>query len=276
LKINRWICSMKTLVILPAAALAIYGGMQAALKNSKGMPIAGVKDSLENHSEMITIYGNDICTDKALDDADQITLNAVVKAVGATDCQEAVRRVTTKKELSLQNLGLTSTRVLGSFPTLETLYLEGNAISEVKGLDRLPRLRSLHLAQNKLKDVHSIAPLTKLEALFLTGNEIREVGSLAQLKELRILHLGGNLIRDVGPLGVNPALKQLWLHGNQIESFPSGAGFLKLTHLGVSANRIADLAPLASLPTLSFVDASENALSPLQCKKLRQTMLCRT
>ncbi|VFQ61764.1 unnamed protein product [Cuscuta campestris] len=147
----------------------------------------------------------------------------------------------TATSLQLVNHGLVVIPFLGTFMSLKSLNLSGNAIvritsgsvprglhvlnlsrnniSTVEGLRELTRLRVLDLSYNRILRIgHGLAYCSSLKELYLAGNKISEVEGLHRLLKLNVLDLRFNKIstaKSLGQLAANyNSLQSIYLEGN--------------------------------------------------------------
>ncbi|KAL5276626.1 hypothetical protein ACFFRR_002070 [Megaselia abdita] len=194
----------------------------------------------------------------------------------------------------LQNIhingGLLTRIEKGTFENLisaQIIDLSRNSISwiHLRAFVNLPNLGTLKLSQNQIEDVgmigRGIKDLISLKKLRLDKNQITSVpeGSFVDLENLAELHLNDNRIREIGygAFHRTPNLKTIYLHNNIIkrihpESFlqSSGSGVESIHLYHNEINRIDELRSiLDALPTLKFLDLSDNLLQAIPFGVLR-------
>ncbi|KAH8403583.1 hypothetical protein KR215_009972 [Drosophila sulfurigaster] len=171
--------------------------------------------------------------------------------------------------------------------SLKNLDLSRNGLNwiHLRALTRLPNLVSLKLSHNQISDVGMIGRIVKdlehLKKLRLDHNIIAviEDGSFVDLPNLSELHLNDNRITELqyGAFLRTPQLKTIHLHNNLIRRIHPES-LLQASGSGVEAvhiynNEIAHVealrALLDALPTLRFLDMSNNLLSELPYGALR-------
>ena len=96
-------------------------------------------------------------------------------------------------------------------PSVRSLFLQGNEITEVDGLQALTNLRDLVLDRNKIKAIgeHSFVGNRKLLELHLEDNRLRELSYISTLQSLQRLYLANNRIQDMAELDKLESLPQL-------------------------------------------------------------------
>ncbi|XP_055837767.1 protein artichoke [Episyrphus balteatus] len=171
--------------------------------------------------------------------------------------------------------------------SVKTIDLAKNGINwiHLQGLYRLPNLISLKLSHNDVSDVTMVSRLIKglgsLKNLRLDHNivNILSENSFVDLPSLTELYLNDNQITEIkyGAFYRTPNLKRVYLHNNHIkkihpESFlqKSGTGIENLFIYHNEIERVDELRSLLdSLPTLKFLDISNNNLESIPFGELR-------
>ncbi|MCL1794431.1 MAG: leucine-rich repeat domain-containing protein [Oscillospiraceae bacterium] len=83
---------------------------------------------------------------------------------------------------------------------LETLYANGNHISDLSPLSGLESLMTLHADDNDIEDLSPLGALTSLANLSLKSNRISDISALAPLSGLSSISLDENQITDFSPI----------------------------------------------------------------------------
>jgi Leucine-rich repeat (LRR) protein len=137
---------------------------------------------------------------------------------------------------------ITNARVFLHFPSLKSLELNDQNITDLFPLTQLPNLKILYLGNNGLTNAHldAFKDFNKLEELYLWGNKLESIHNLAHLTNLRALTFNNNKIKDISPI--------VSLH--------------KLYYLVGSTNEIEDIRPLAILEKnpITRIDFNYNPL----------------
>jgi len=104
--------------------------------------------------------------------------------------------------------------------------------------------------------------LTELNAL---GRAIRELAGLENCTSLRWLELGCNQVSDLSPISGLPALEELYLQGNALsdEGFGTLTNVDSLSTLDVGVNDLTGLVHLLALPSVQWVNVTDNNISSL-------------
>lgn len=128
--------------------------------------------------------------------------------------------LTSLKSLGLQSCGLSClaplAKSLSTLPSLETLILNHNAITDIAPLAAIPSLRSLHIGGNPIEDYAPLAGMPPLTALEIIGVGLQDLSPIANLISLETLILDNNQISDISPLEGLTALRHLRLQENSI------------------------------------------------------------
>lgn len=149
--------------------------------------------------------------------------------------------------------------------SLHWLDLSCNRIVDLEnaGLDNIPDLRTIKLQNNRLTSLPAyFAQLHTMRYLNISNNKLDTVPPvLCAMRSLVDLDMSFNSISVLPPeLGQLSALERLVVVGNQITGFPTEISALnKLKWVDCRRNAIADLAAVASLPSLVTLRADHNA-----------------
>lgn len=194
--------------------------------------------------------------------------------------EEAVR------EALDQPSGAITQERMGSLITLRKDGFPERKVVNLEGLQHAVNLQALYLPRNAITDLGPIAGLANLTALDVRENEISDFSPLASTSGMRFLAVTRNPYSSLGFLSYFPNLTRLMIGGGQVPAsaytvlsgFPnlvelylefadiSDPGFLGslsgLQILGLSFNRIRDLAPLrlAEKPGLHTLYLYQNDL----------------
>ena len=116
---------------------------------------------------------------------------------------------TNTAELDLSYSGLTDLSPLVSLPSLQTVFLNGNSITDLYYLEFSESRRTisyLDLSSNRLTDISSLRTLSSIVTLNLSDNNISDVTPLYALSTLRELYIGGNPLSDEAVTELNMCL----------------------------------------------------------------------
>ena len=152
-------------------------------------------------------------------------------------------------------------------PSLHTLELQDNRISDLQNLTILSRLKRLNLRNNQIIDIH-ISHLPSLEFLDLSFNQMTQIPPkwITQTDGLRIVNLSHNKLKHISPHAFQQVtLNHLDLAFNRLTTLHS-FGILKLSMMVISHNRMTTITDDAFThleQTLEDLDLSYNAFSHL-------------
>lgn len=168
--------------------------------------------------------------------------------VGDLDLSPLVRLPNLRALVIYADEPLSCPEVVGKLTSLRELTMDNCGLVDLTFLTPLQNLHTLSLSQNRITDVAPLASLHGLGYLSLFGNRISDLGPLASLKGLEYLLLSDNPIRDITPLAELKNLKKLWLNETLVEDLTPLAGLDQLTELYLSFSRVKDVSPLEGLP----------------------------
>lgn len=163
--------------------------------------------------------------------------------------------------ISLKYNRLTKMPDFSDLPSLKSLYLCGNRISEIGDL-RYPNLEVLSLGENQLTDLPPLN-LPCLKSLYLGKNRLTKISSL-NFPELEVFELHHNRLTSMLDLQL-PELVTLNLDNNRLTKLPSSdeLNFPKLRELSVRQNRLTQIkSPFGSL-CLRSIDLTGNCLTEI-------------
>ena len=164
------------------------------------------------------------------------------------------------QSLGLGGLGIEEVSALAGLP-LQSLRLDGNAVSDLSPLSGLTGLSFLTLADAQLTDIDQLAGLMNLTVLDLGGNRIADVSALAAMTELRWLNLGDNAVDDIGGMAELVKLESLNLGGNRIADVSALAAMTELRWLNLEDNAVEDIGGMAELVKLETLDLGGNRIA---------------
>ncbi|KAF7717572.1 Septation initiation network scaffold protein cdc11 [Penicillium ucsense] len=167
------------------------------------------------------------------------------------------------RRLVLRQKGLTSLQKLSQFcPRLEDLDVTENSIGQLSGVP--PSLRTLKISKNCLSNLTAWSHLTNLQYLDISGNDIQTLNGFSSLIHLRELKATDNKIRNIdGVLELN-GLLSLKLNNNLLKSVNfKGTELTRLRDLDLSHNRLESVHHIEWLPALTNLDLSANRLQCL-------------
>lgn len=171
-----------------------------------------------------------------------------------------------RKQLGLDTSEAITKEAMSGLYTLKAngTSVVATKITDLAGIEHATNLRYLDLSDNAITDVTLLANLTELVYLDLTFNsDLKDASPLGSLFKLNTLGLGGTKVKNLAFLSniatqqqANPqyALQRLYIGKVEIDTNEYGitdvspvAQLSSLSFLSAENNRIASLAPLASL-----------------------------
>mmetsp|Transcript_1892 Transcript_1892/g.6918 ORF Transcript_1892/g.6918 Transcript_1892/m.6918 type:complete len:399 (-) Transcript_1892:1018-2214(-) len=189
--------------------------------------------------------------------------------------------------LALEGRDYTAVPEVLAFTHLQTLKLQGNALSTLRPLGALSHLTSLDVSHNRLCDLLLLDPPATflrearlnsnniaaapagglgayakcLTALDLSDNKLTSTAGLEALAALRKLNLNRNAVSDnAQSLAKLEHLRLLALAGNALDSLEHVARIKTLSLLNVASNRLPSLDGIHTLLDLSELDATNNPI----------------
>ncbi len=145
--------------------------------------------------------------------------------------------------LNLSNNKISNLDFLKHFPNLTHLNLEYNQIQSLKALTPLQHLVTLRLHKNKIKNIDVLKHLTNLEFLTISENKIVDIDAVRYLKKLKNIDAWKNKIVDIRPLCEAQTLLTASLQFNDIGEIPEAIKQLtniKELYLGENAFMVDD------------------------------------
>ena len=161
------------------------------------------------------------------------------------------------RKISLESKELFTLHMLDEFcPRVEHLDINGNELGQINGAP--PSLRTLSIRRNCLSDMTAWGHLHNLQYLDVSGNQFSSLKAFSQLVHLRELVAEDNQITGLeGILELNGLLKLNVSH-NSIQSLRFGGCDLpRLTHLNCDDNSIQRISGLGQVPALQHLRLRE-------------------
>ncbi|VUZ42879.1 unnamed protein product [Hymenolepis diminuta] len=166
-------------------------------------------------------------------------------------------------------------------PKLSVLSLERNGIKSLIGLhlNRLPSIETLFLQDNALTNISGLAGLVNLRYLILDRNRIHKIHpkEFSSLSKLIELHLDDNRLRDIPPMEKLEGLEHFYLSANRLGKLECVLNNLKLlsklSQLSLYDNPLSKvthyrLIVLKHLPNLQSLDGIRYNLGEKAIAKL--------
>ncbi|XP_041832781.1 toll-like receptor 1 [Melanotaenia boesemani] len=201
---------------------------------------------------------------------------------------DAVSKLTYLK-FSGTGMNILPCRVLSALPSLETLDLSNNLLSEsgfwwfkCSHTSTFPKLRRLSLSKNRFSSLSQIAKnmqqMKTVESLDLSFNSINLDGDClwpAQLTELSLgnNNLGNDIFKYLSPNFMKIDLSKTGITAITHEDL---SGFTKLTHLKLSSNSIQVIPSTLAAPALISLYVDQNAITSITRESLAGLPLLKT
>ncbi|RAL01298.1 uncharacterized protein BO80DRAFT_406341 [Aspergillus ibericus CBS 121593] len=168
------------------------------------------------------------------------------------------------RRLVLRHKGLITLHRLCDFcPRLEDLDVAGNDIGQLSGVP--PSLRTLSIQDNCLSNLTAWGHLTNLQYLDVSGNELESLDAFSSLIHLRELRANNNRIRNIEGIFDLNGLLSLELRNNGLTTVDfSRADLTRLHDLDLSHNQLASVYNIDALPSLAAVNLSFNQLTEFE------------
>ena len=167
--------------------------------------------------------------------------------------------------LDVQRNSLTNLDGVGAYQQLTDLWGGQNTISGINAVTGCSALRSLSLPYNQVSDLSPLAGLANLDNVTLSYNQVTSLagGDWSALKLLRVLYLDHNAIHDLTPLSGHPYLNELYLAGNRISNLAPLSTLLNLRLVDLESNRVGTLATVdwSALAGLQYLYLSHNRIN---------------
>ncbi|NWT68670.1 TLR22 protein, partial [Prunella himalayana] len=162
----------------------------------------------------------------------------------------------------LGDLSLEHSACQGGWPSLQTLNLSQNSLSDLektsKSLSHLGNLIVLDISQNNFGEIPDVCEWPKLlKYLNLSSTQIPKVTNCIP-RTLEVLDVSGNNLKEFG-LQL-PLLKELYLTRNQLKTLPDAAPIPNLVSLSVRRNKLNSFSKeeFESFRRMELLDASDN------------------
>ncbi|MDD5308945.1 MAG: hypothetical protein PHU25_16640, partial [Deltaproteobacteria bacterium] len=175
---------------------------------------------------------------------------------------------------------------LGNNPLLKYLDASGGVLADTSSLAGLTGLEELNISSNhELQDISDLSGLTSLAKLAMRDTPIADISALSTLAELRDVDMSSSLVSDLSPLSTLTNLDTLDISKTKVGDVNALAGMANLKTLIMNGNVIYnieaisqdevlesidfqftlvdDIAPLATLTKLTWVNGTESNIADL-------------
>lgn len=146
-----------------------------------------------------------------LTEAQELEVDALMGAVGASTCAAAYTQLRSRTQLVLRNASLQTVNYLPVAENLQALFLSNNPITSVGVLNSLTRLTKLELNQTQVNQAAGIDQLRSLTSLDLAHTPVSDLSFLRSLPNLTTVNLRGTPIQNVRVLDQLPRLESAML-----------------------------------------------------------------
>ncbi|KAF7617684.1 hypothetical protein AFLA_006598 [Aspergillus flavus NRRL3357] len=165
------------------------------------------------------------------------------------------------RRLVLRQKGLITLHKLCDFcPRLEDLDVSSNSIGQLSGVP--PTLRTLRISHNCLSNLTAWGHLVNLQYLDVSGNELESLDGFSSLIHLRELKAEDNNIRNIEGIFELDGLLSLKLRNNSLTTVDfEDSELVRLEELDLSHNQLMSIQNIESLSALSNLDLSFNQLA---------------
>lgn len=187
------------------------------------------------------------------------SLEAVVREkIAKTSGDILVSDVIGIKSFDASLKGISSLEGIEYFLSANTIFLNGNQISDISPLVKLQKnLDELWLDHNRIENIELLANL-HLKYLLLGYNGVSDMSFLKNLTSLKWLRIEANDIADISFLHDLQSLQYLYLATNQIEDISVLANLTQLEEVNLDGNQLTQINVLLDLPNLKTVSLKNN------------------
>ncbi len=148
-------------------------------------------------------------------------------------------------------------------PTLVTLNLSNNYLSDLSGIESLEALTNLDISDNLITDLTPLTKMQQLQELWMRNNTPSNIKKLSSLKNLIALDISGCQLASLSVVNDFPALISLSANNNQIASLST---FKKqVEELYINYNPLVDISPLANQKALHTLEVVGTQVSDVSC-----------
>ena len=173
--------------------------------------------------------------------------------------------VTSSNEVNCEHLSISALGDLTPFPSVRTLNLSFNPLTNLEGCDCLPNLRTLHAYCCLISSLDALSHCAKLETLNLQQNGVKVLGfGMLGLRNLRRARLDRNALTKLENLDSCAMLRFLDISFNNLTSLQGIAGLQCLEELRVNNNKLTSLSGLRALPSLKILSLARNQITSLE------------
>jgi Leucine-rich repeat (LRR) protein len=152
---------------------------------------------------------------------------------------------------------------LSPLVNLETFNVEDGELEDASGIVNVPSLKSLGLAYNHLTQVPPLDNLTALENLYVPDNQLTVLPDLSALSLLKQFYCYGNQLTALPALSHMTALESLQCQNNPLTELPDLSELTALRYLYCNDTLLAALPDLTGLGELYYLVCNDSQLTQL-------------
>jgi internalin A len=210
----------------------------------------------------LVIDGGNIRTVKGLGRLSKLSM-LMISGTPLADIRDLVTLYGLQTLYLIENPALQNIADVSSLHNLKRVKIRGSGIRDLSGFSNSPSLKCLYAEQNAVETIANMKGMKALEGLYLDQNRVSSRFDLKEFPKITVLSLKRNAL-TVLPKGLESAtLASLDFTGNLISSL-DGAQTWNLPVLDIldlSWNRLADIAAIVHLQSLSFLSVEANQLT---------------
>ncbi len=159
--------------------------------------------------------------------------------------------------------GIEDTSGLETALNLQTLYFEGNPVTNYSGVAGLPNLALLEWPSGQIADTTFLADLHALTNLNLNSNPVTNYASLSGLTNLVRLDFNASGISNLTFVSALTKLQTLSVYDNQIQDISPLSGLSELQTVQLDWNAVTNLDVLSGMTNLVNLSLAGNGVTNL-------------
>lgn len=235
-----------TLVFLSSAAIIalsgcdVFGEYSSTINSSitiNGNPKQIIISINRNGQAQTFTSFAQLCSKRTLYADIKVTIDAILKVIGISDCNQANTLIPSITEMDLSNTQVASVEPLAWFVNLEKLNLSNTQVKSFIHLSGLPHLSYLDVSNTQIDSFIHLSSNSDLQHLDVSNTQISS-----------FIHLPSN-----------SNLQYLDVSNTKIDSFIHLPSLTNLRYLNVRNTRIDNLTRMPSLPRLERLDQGSDS-----------------
>lgn len=168
------------------------------------------------------------------------------------------------KKLICQEEEISNLESISDLVGLESLYLQGNALTSLIGLKPFVNLKRLSIANNKtLTSTKGIQYSTNLIELQANKTPINDLSGMDKLLKIEVIAFMQSNISDVSVFENTTSLLEITLSYNKISDVSAFSKSTDLTKVSISNNNIFDISIFENMKNLNWLTAYSNNISDI-------------